>query len=330
MVDGSVVDQRSSSGGDVTTIDPATGAVSREEGRPGTVRFAGLPDHDKRVEVRLPWNEETRLVALGSDAPVEPVGADGLRTWVHHGSSISHGSDAARPTGTWPAQAALRSEVDLRDLGLGGSAPLDPFVSWVVRDTPADLIGLKLGINLADLDLMRLRAFGPAVHGFLEEEVLAAGTIRFRATGDPAEVAAGKLTLRVTRDALRASSRSGRRPTTASSTWTGWSSPARPTRSRTRCPTRCTPTPETHAIVGERFADRVFGPGGPFAGWTGSRGAGGRQLKSSTSRPRTPPASSRRCASAAAAAGSTSATRSVTSPDSACSRSRSSASVAWA
>ena len=37
-----------------------------------------------------------------------------------------------------------------------------------MRDTPADLISVKIGINLVNPDLMRLRAFGPAVHGFLD------------------------------------------------------------------------------------------------------------------------------------------------------------------
>ncbi|MFE4336445.1 hypothetical protein ACFRQM_46030 [Streptomyces sp. NPDC056831] len=36
------------------------------------------------------------------------------------------------------------------------------------RDTPADLISVNTGNNLANTDLTRLRAFGPAVHGFLE------------------------------------------------------------------------------------------------------------------------------------------------------------------
>ena len=37
-----------------------------------------------------------------------------------------------------------------------------------MRDTPADLISVKIGINLVNTDLMRLRAFAPAVHGFLD------------------------------------------------------------------------------------------------------------------------------------------------------------------
>ena len=103
-----------------------------------------------------------------------------------------------------------------------------------MRDTPADLISVKLGINLVNLDLMRLRAFGPAVHGFLDTirdghpttplvvvspihcaiheatpgpgafdpAALSSGEVRFCATGDPAEVPAGKLTLRVIRAEL--------------------------------------------------------------------------------------------------------------------------------
>ena len=58
--------------------------------------------------------------------------------------------------------------VELINLGLGGSALLDPFTARTMRDTPADLISVKIGINLVNADLMRLRAFIPAVHGFLD------------------------------------------------------------------------------------------------------------------------------------------------------------------
>lgn len=38
----------------------------------------------------------------------------------------------------------------------------------MIRDTPADVISVKLGINVVNLDLMRRRAFAPAVDGFLD------------------------------------------------------------------------------------------------------------------------------------------------------------------
>jgi hypothetical protein len=37
--------------------------------------------------------------------------------------------------------------VDLVNLGLAGSALLDPFTARTMRDTPADLVSVKIGIN---------------------------------------------------------------------------------------------------------------------------------------------------------------------------------------
>jgi hypothetical protein len=59
-------------------------------------------------------------------------------------------------------------EVELVNLGFSGSALLDPFTARAMRDTPADLISVKIGINVVNADAMRLRAFVPAVHGFLD------------------------------------------------------------------------------------------------------------------------------------------------------------------
>ncbi len=68
----------------------------------------------------------------------------------------------------WPGVAARIGGVELHNLGLGGSALVDPFTAQVMRGTPADLISVKLGINMVNLDGMRLRTFVPAVHGFLD------------------------------------------------------------------------------------------------------------------------------------------------------------------
>jgi lysophospholipase L1-like esterase len=234
LVDGHLASQASATGGNILTIDMTTGTAESRPGPADTLRFTGLPDGVKDVEIWLPHNETTELVALRTDAPIESVPPGGRRVWLHHGSSISHGSDAASPTTTWPALAASLGGVELINLGLGGSALLDPFTARALRDTPADLISIKVGINLVNADLMRLRAFTPAVHGFLDTireghpttrllvvspilcpihedtpgpsapdfTALSTGRLRFRATGDPAERASGKLALGVIRDEL--------------------------------------------------------------------------------------------------------------------------------
>lgn len=234
VVDGLLVAQARAVGGSTLTVDLATGGVDLRVGEPVPVRFDALPAGEKDLELWLPHDETTQLVALRTDAPVAPLPDRGRPTWLHHGSSISQGSGAASPTGTWPAVAAALAGVDLVNLGLAGSALLDPFTARALRDTPADLVSIKIGINVVNTDLLRLRALGPAVHGFLDtvreghprtpllvvtpvlcpmhedtpgptafdEAALGEGLLRFRATGDPAERAQGRLTLRTVRETL--------------------------------------------------------------------------------------------------------------------------------
>ena len=233
LVDGQLFTQLTATGGDVITIDLMTGAAETRQGEPQTLRVTGLSGAEKTVEIWLPHDETTELVALRTDAPIEPVPVS-RRVWLHHGSSISHGSNATHPTGTWPALAAAQAGVDLVNLGFGGSAYLQPFIARTIRDTPADLISVKLGINIVNSDSLRLRSFTPAVHGFLDTirdghpdtpllvvspiccplhedtpgptgwdlSALAAGELRFVATGNPEEIPAGKLTLSVIRAEL--------------------------------------------------------------------------------------------------------------------------------
>ncbi len=296
VVDGVLSASARTTGGDVLVVDLATGSAQTRPGPVGTVRFDGLPDRDKVLELWLPWNERTELVALRTDAPVEAVPAGGRRVWLHHGSSISHGSNAASPTGTWPALAASRGGVELVNLGLGGSALLDPFTARVMRDTPADLVSVKIGINLVNTDVMRRRAFGPAVHGFLDTvreghpttpllvvtpilcpvheqvpgpsamdvEALRAGTVRFVATGDPAEVAAGKLTLQVVRAELARIVAQRAADDPHLHLLDGLALYGAADADELPLPDQLHPDAATHRRIGERFAALAFGPDGPF------------------------------------------------------------------
>ncbi|NEA52854.1 lipase [Streptomyces sp. SID13666] len=297
LVDGRLAGQAGVTGGNVLLVDMTTGSVENRPGPVGTVRFPGLPDRMKNVEIWLPYNEITQLVALRTDAPVEAAEEDGRRVWLHHGSSISHGSDAASPTTTWPALAASLGGVALINLGLGGSALLDPFTARALRDTPADLISVKIGINLVNTDVMRLRAFTPAVHGFLDtireghptvpllvvspvlcpihEDTpgpsapdfsnLSEGKIRFLAAGDPAERAAGKLTLNVIRDELArvVKQRSADDPNLHY--LDGRELYGEADFAELPLPDQLHPDAATHRRMGDRFGALAFGAGRPFA-----------------------------------------------------------------
>jgi hypothetical protein len=275
-------------------IDLSTGTATVVPGPSGTVRFAELPAGEKTVELWLPHGEQVELLALRTDAPVEPAPASGRRVWLHHGSSISHGSSADSPTGTWPALAAATGGVDLVNLGFGGNALLDPFLARTIRDTPADLISLKIGINLVNLDLMRLRAFGPAVHGFLDTireghpttPLLVVSPVlcpthehtpgplaadfsgpapAFRATGDPAEAAAGRLTLTVIRAELARITAQRAATDPHLHHLDGLALYGEADHADHPLPDGLHPCPAGHRRIAAHFAALAFAPGGPFA-----------------------------------------------------------------
>ncbi|WP_042174754.1 GDSL-type esterase/lipase family protein [Streptomyces sp. NBRC 110035] len=299
LVEGRLAAQATVTGGNVrTVVDMVTQAAELREGPAGTARFADLPARDKDVEIWLPHTEITELIALRTDAPVEPAPDRGRRVWLHHGSSISHGSNASHPTAVWPALAAARGGVELVNLGFSGSALLDPFTARAMRDAPADLISLKIGTNIVNADVMRLRAFTPAVHGFLDTireghpttPLLVVSptlcpvqedtpgplapdfdgrTLRFKATGDPAERAAGRLTLNVIRDELARIVEQRAADDTNLHYLDGRDLYGEKDYAELPLPDEIHPDPAGHRRIGENFARLAFGDGGPFAVRTG-------------------------------------------------------------
>ncbi|MFI5898299.1 GDSL-type esterase/lipase family protein [Actinoplanes sp. NPDC051513] len=289
-VDGVLAGQQSVTGGTTVTIDLATGVTEAEPGEPGRARFEGLSPTLKTVEIWLPFNEKTEVVELRTDEPIEPAPAVDRPRWLHHGSSISHGSNTASPSTTWPAIAATRAGLELTNLGLSGSALLDPFTARTMRDLPADMISVKIGINVVNADLMRLRAFGPAVHGFLDTlreghpttpllvvspilcpihedtpgpgafdpAALAEGRVSFVATGDPAERAAGKLTLTVIRAELARVVAERAETDPHLSYLDGLELYGEADFAAHPLPDQLHPDAATHRLIGERFAQKAF------------------------------------------------------------------------
>lgn len=172
VVDGETVAIRQTPEGGRWVVQVGGGApyiVEFRAGEPSHVRFDSLGTAMKRIELWLPQNcsVEVHDLRVSAGAMIEPIGPAGRR-WLHYGSSISQCGEADGPTETWPAIAAKLAGVDLTSFGFGGQCHLDQCVARTMRDLPADLISVKVGINIVNGDTMRERAFVPALHGFLD------------------------------------------------------------------------------------------------------------------------------------------------------------------
>ena len=131
--------------------------------------FRDLPAGEKLLELWLPQYTELRLRSLevGDGASVSPF-EDRRPLWTTYGSSITHCHEAASPSRTWPAIVAREHGLNLTCLGYAGQCHLDPMIARLMRDRPADFLSIKVGINIYGAASLGLRAFRPAVIGFVE------------------------------------------------------------------------------------------------------------------------------------------------------------------
>jgi hypothetical protein len=148
---------------DTVTVDDAIGARVILDLSDGAAR--GI---DGRLEIWLPHTARVGLRRVWSHGPLSVPNQQEDRRWLHHGSSISHSLEAEGPVTRWTVQVARAHNLSLTDMGFAGEALLDPFVARVIAATKADVITLKLGINIVNCGGMIPRTFGPALHGFLD------------------------------------------------------------------------------------------------------------------------------------------------------------------
>jgi hypothetical protein len=290
-VDDAVVGSAATTSGNTLKVDPRDYSMEFLPGEPATVTFEPSVSGMRTVEIWLPScaQLDVRALVLDEGATLDAAPVDARRRWVHHGSSISHCMEADGPARTWPAVAARLGGVHLTNLGLAGQCQLDGFTARTIRDQPADLLSLKVGINVQNGDTMRLRVFPSALHGFLDTvreghpdtPFLVVSPIIFpageqtpgpsqqqadgqvRCVGDPADVALGRLTLSRIRE-LVAEVVAARQPGDPNlhhlSGLELFDEPDVPD-----LPDGLHPNGAGYQRMGERFAAHAFATGGPFA-----------------------------------------------------------------
>ncbi|MFD7895535.1 SGNH/GDSL hydrolase family protein [Streptomyces sp. NPDC059743] len=123
----------------------------------------------REVEVWLPNLGYALVYGIGfrGHRTLLPAQRPGPR-WVTYGSSITHSMFASGPSETWTALIAAAQGWRLHNLGFAGEAQLDPLVARTIRNMPADLISLELGINVYTRETFSARSWAPAVCGFIE------------------------------------------------------------------------------------------------------------------------------------------------------------------
>ena len=125
---------------------------------------AGVP---KQVRIWLPQNSHSEILAVSTDGWLRKL-ASKEPTWLHYGSSISQASEVNHPSAVWPVVAAKSLGLQLRSLGLGGNALLDPFIADVIVEAAPQVVSLKLGINTVNAASHNARNFPSSVSGLLD------------------------------------------------------------------------------------------------------------------------------------------------------------------
>ena len=134
----------------------------------GICLFSILPGSLKRVEIYFPQYAVVTMKSLKIDIGATAVPAPSKQPrWVTYGSSITQCTTAESPAQTWPAIVARRNSWDLTCLGFAGQCHLEPMVARVIRDLPADVISLCLGINVMGGHSLNIRTFRSAIIGMV-------------------------------------------------------------------------------------------------------------------------------------------------------------------
>lgn len=149
-------------------IDGEIAATTTIEPNETTVAFTDLPAGEKTAELWLWHVGPVRLQGLSAEATFAQAAPDDRPRWTTYGSSITHCGEATSPARTWPAIVARKHGLNLTSLGLAGNCHMEPMLSRLIRDLPADVISLKVGINIYQCNSLNQVSFPQALIGMVQ------------------------------------------------------------------------------------------------------------------------------------------------------------------
>ena len=144
-------------------------ALQKVNSNESTWRFE-LPESGMcAYEIWLPVFATAKLRSLCVEEGFSLMPTEDARLkWLTYGSSITLCRSSENPCLTWPSVAARKHELNLTSMGYGGECHLDSNIGRAMRDCDADIITMKLGINVYGNSSLNSRTFCAAVIGMVQ------------------------------------------------------------------------------------------------------------------------------------------------------------------
>nr|WP_166238358.1 GDSL-type esterase/lipase family protein [Paenibacillus turpanensis] len=113
------------------------------------VQLEALPFDPRLIRIILPYDWKVYVVGIeGELSPPRPEQVPPIK-YISYGSSITHGGDALRPTGSYAMRVAQRLGVDLFNFGSAGSAQMDAAAAdYIAARQDWHFATVEMGINV--------------------------------------------------------------------------------------------------------------------------------------------------------------------------------------